>query len=104
MNQFKVDFAAMEWQEGRPGVRYKVYCEGSRQIKLVEFQTQEGFEHWCELGHIGFVLEGGLEIDFNGEVVTFVAGNGLFIPAGAATAHRAVAIVPGTRLIMVEEA
>jgi hypothetical protein len=27
---FKVDFAAMEWQEGRPGVRYKVHAEGGR--------------------------------------------------------------------------
>jgi quercetin dioxygenase-like cupin family protein len=103
MNKFKVPFEAMAWDEGRPGVRFKTYCDDARQIRLVEFKTSEGFEHWCELGHIGYVLEGGLQIDFNGEVVAFKAGDGLFIPSGSASAHRAVSIIPGTRLIMVED-
>ena len=69
---FKIDFDAMEWQEGRPGVRHKVYSEGSRLIRLVEFATSEGDPHWCDRGHIGFVLAGGLEIDFNGNVLSFL--------------------------------
>jgi hypothetical protein len=100
---FKVDFDSMEWQEARPGVRHKVYCEGSRQIRLVEFTTSEGPEHWCDLGHVGFVLAGGLDIDFNGEVLSFSAGDGLFIPSGAEHSHKALAITPGTRLVMVED-
>jgi len=103
LSTFKVDFDAMEWQEGRPGVRYKVYSEGSRRLRLVEFSTGEGDPHWCELGHIGFVLTGGLQIDVNGTVLSFSAGDGLFLPAGAASAHRGVAITPGTRLVMVED-
>jgi quercetin dioxygenase-like cupin family protein len=101
---FRVDFNAMEWQQGRPGVRFKLYSEGARQLRLVEFQTAEGDPHWCEQGHIGFVLSGGLEIDFNGDVLRLAAGDGLFIPAGAASSHRGVTIVPGTRLVMVEDA
>jgi quercetin dioxygenase-like cupin family protein len=69
----------------------------------VEFSTSEGDPHWCELGHIGYVLQGGLEIDFNGTVLAFAAGDGLFIPPGASSAHRGVSIIPGTRLFMVEE-
>ena len=103
MSAFKVDFDAMEWQQGRPGVRYKDYREGSRQIRLVEFETSEGFEEWCVQGHIGYVLAGGLEIDFNGRALSFSTGDGLFIPSGAASAHRAVSITPGTRLLMVED-
>src|SRR5688572_16688318 len=101
---FKVDFEAMEWEEGREGVRHKTYREGTRQIRLVEFDTTEGGPGWCQLGHIGLVLAGGLEIDFNGTVVSFSAGDGLFIPPGAATAHRGLTIAPGTRLLMVEDA
>jgi quercetin dioxygenase-like cupin family protein len=101
---FKVDFNSMDWQDGRPGVRYKSYCEGARQIRLVEFETSEGFSDWCEIGHIGMVLSGGLTIDFNGQVITFAQGDGIFIPAGPASSHRAVAITPGTRLLMVENA
>ena len=103
MSSFKIAFDAMEWQQIRPDVRQKVYCEGSRQVRLVEFDTREGAEHWCEVGHIGYVLKGGLSISFDGQVISFKAGDGLFIPAGAASKHKAVAISPGTQLLMVED-
>lgn len=103
MSIFKVDFETLPWQEGRPGVRQKVYTEGARRLRLVEFDTSDGDPHWCELGHIGFVLAGGLKIDVNGQVLSFAAGDGLFIPPGAASAHRGFAITPGTRLVMVED-
>jgi quercetin dioxygenase-like cupin family protein len=103
LSPFKINFEAMEWQQIRPEVRQKVYCEGTRQIRLVEFETSDGAEHWCETGHIGYVLEGSLRISFDGQVISFAAGDGFFIPAGAATKHRAVAIASGTRLLMVEE-
>jgi len=101
---FRVDFDAMEWQEGREGVRYKVYSEGTRQLRLVEFATSDGDPHWCERGHIGYVLSGSLTIEVNGAVHAFAAGDGLFLPAGAANSHRGISITPGTRLIMVEDA
>lgn len=104
MSSFKVDFDSMEWRGGREGVRYKLYTEGARQLRLVEFATSDGDPHWCDRGHIGFVLAGSLTIEFNGQVLAFSAGDGLFIPAGAASAHRGVTIEPGTRLIMVEDA
>ena len=103
MGRYKVDFQSIAWEHGRPGVRFKVYCEGSRQIRLVEFATSAGDPHWCELGHIGDVLEGALQIEINGEVFSFAAGDGLFIPPGDASAHRVVRITPGTRLLMVED-
>lgn len=66
MSSFKIGFDSMEWQQVRPDVRQKVYCEGSRQVRLVEFETSDGAEHWCETGHVGYVLKGALSIDFNG--------------------------------------
>ena len=62
MSSFKVDFEKMEWQPIRPDVRQKVYCEGSRQVRLVEFETSDGAEHWCETGHIGYVLKGAFDV------------------------------------------
>jgi quercetin dioxygenase-like cupin family protein len=103
VSAFKVSFDAMEWQQIRPDVRQKVYCEGSRQFRLVEFETSDGAPHWCETGHIGYVLKGALSISFNGEVVAFKQGDGLFIPSGAASKHRAVAISQGTQLLMIED-
>ena len=103
MSPFKVDFEKMNWQQVRPDVRQKVYCEGSRLIRLVEFDTSDGAEDWCEAGHIGYVLQGALSISFNGEVIPFRAGDGLFIPSGAESKHRSVSITSGTQLLMVED-
>jgi hypothetical protein len=100
---FKIAFESMEWQELRPGVRHKAHCEGGRQLRLIEFQTSNGFNEWCRQGHIGYVLAGGLEIDFNGHVLSFTTGDGLFIPSGTESQHRGVVITPGTRLLMVED-
>ena len=77
--------------------------EASRQLRLVEFGQCEGEEWWCEHGHIGYVLAGSLQINFDGQVLSFAAGDGLFIPPGAATRHRGMNIAPGTRLLMVED-
>jgi quercetin dioxygenase-like cupin family protein len=103
MGAYKIGFESMEWQQIRPDVRQKVYCEGSRQVRLVEFETGDGPEHWCEAGYIGYVLEGELSISFDGKVISFRAGDGLFIPPGASDKHRAVSITRGTRLLMVED-
>jgi glyoxylate utilization-related uncharacterized protein len=103
VSPFKVCFQDMEWEQLRPDVRQKVFCEGSRQIRLVEFRTSDGAEHWCETGHIGYVLAGSLSISFDGKIVSFDTGDGLFIPSGAATRHRAVRIEDGTQLLMIED-
>ena len=103
MSPFKISFDEIEWQQIRPDVRQKVYCEGSRQIRLVEFETSDGAEQWCETGHIGYVLKGALSISFDGKVIAFKAGDGLFIPPGAASKHRSVAISSGTQLLMIED-
>ena len=103
LESYKVRFQDMEWQQVRPDVRQKVYCQGSRQVRLVEFETSDGADHWCETGHIGYVLKGALRISFNGEVTSFEAGDGLFIPPGVESRHRAVSIAQGTQLLMVED-
>src|SRR5215831_3026315 len=99
MAEFKVNFGSMEWQSGRQGARYKLFKEGSRQLRLVEFTSGEVAPNWCSQGHIFFVLSGALEIDFGGRVVSYAEGDGIFIPSGPSSAHRALSITPGTRLV-----
>lgn len=103
MSLHKVDFSRMAWEQVRPDVRQKVHCDGGKQIRLIEFETSDGAESWCETGHVGYVLKGSLRVDFNGEVIDFAAGDGLFIPAGATSRHRSVHITSGTQLLMVED-
>lgn len=103
VSPFRIDFTSMPWEQVRPDVRQKVYCEGTRQVRLVEFDASDGAEHWCETGHIGYVLKGSLSISFDGQVFDFSAGDGLFIPEGPATRHRSVSITAGTLLLMIED-
>ena len=58
---------------------------------------------WCRKAHIGYVLEGELEIDFSGNVVVCSAGEGLFIPPGDANKHKARTLSDVVRLVLVEE-
>ena len=39
-------------------------------------------------GHAGYVINGRIFIEFDGEKVEFKAGDGLFIPGGEADRHR----------------
>jgi quercetin dioxygenase-like cupin family protein len=99
----RIPFASMQWEQVRPDVRQKVHCEGGRQVRLVSFDTSDGPQHWCDVGHIGYVLEGALSINFDGKVEEFRAGDGIFIPSGEEHRHRAVSITPGTLLLMIED-
>lgn len=98
-----IDFNSRQWQSTLPGARFKVYREDGKQIRLVEFSVEFVEPDWCEKGHIGFVLEGTLEVDFNGRVVVYPQGSGIFIPPGVATAHKARSITPVVRLVLVED-
>jgi quercetin dioxygenase-like cupin family protein len=73
-------------------------------LVLVEFDTTDGPEDWCEAGHIGYVLEGALSVSFDGDMISYVAGDVMLIPAGPSTKHRATSITQGTQLLMIEDA
>lgn len=103
MSPFKVDFDVLEWQSSLPGARAKVHRDGSKQIRLVEFTAEFVEPQWCEKGHIGFVLSGTLEIDFRDQTILYPEGSGLFIPAGASSAHKARSVTPVVRLVLVED-
>ena len=103
MESHAILFDQLEWQSPQAGARFKVFREGSRQVRLLELSPEFVESHWCEKGHAGFVMEGEIEIDFSGRVVRFPQGSALMIPAGAAHAHKARAITSRVLLFLVEE-
>ncbi len=103
MKQYKIDFGAMAWEEPTVGVRFKAYKQGGRKLRLVEFGKEFIEPDWCRKGHIGYILEGQMEIDFNGEVIVFGSGDGLFIPAGQEHKHKARILTDTVKVILVED-
>ncbi len=56
-----------------------------------------------EKGHFGYILEGHLEIEFDGGTHVFKEGDGVFIPDGAVHKHRAKVLSEVVRVIFVED-
>lgn len=104
MEPYKVEFDSLPWETPMPGVRFKVFSDGQRQIRLAEFSMEFVEPHWCEKGHIGFVLRGELEVDFRGERIRYAEGSGIFIPKGASHGHKARSITSSVLLFLAEEA
>jgi quercetin dioxygenase-like cupin family protein len=88
VRDYKIDFRKKPWESPAPGIWQKAYKEGSRMIRLVEFTEEFKENDWCTKGHIGYVLEGRLSIDFDGTVMEFNPGDGLFIPEGDKNRHK----------------
>jgi quercetin dioxygenase-like cupin family protein len=103
MSLYRVDFNEIAWQSPMKGLRFKAQRQSGRQVRLVEY-TKEMEPHWCEKGHIGYVLEGRLEIRFSTEVEIYGEGDGVFIPAGPEHKHMGKALTDVVRVIFVEEA
>ena len=102
MAQYKVDFESMPWETPKGGFRFKANRQGGRQLRLAEY-TKDMEPQWCERGHIGYVLEGQFELRFEGEVVIFNPGDGLFIPTGKEHKHMGKVLTDVVRVIFVED-
>ena len=103
MEQYKIDFESIPWQEPASGVRFKEYHQGGKQIRLVEFARGFVETDWCTKGHIGYILDGQLEINFDGKVVVLGPGNGLFIPPGENHKHIGKALTDAVQIFVIED-
>jgi len=103
MAQYKIDFGRIRWEESDVGVRFKAYQQAGKRVRLAEFAREYSEPDWCTKGHIGYVLEGQIEIDFNGKTFVFGPGDGLFIPAGSQHKHKARTLTDKAKIILVED-
>jgi ethanolamine utilization protein EutQ (cupin superfamily) len=103
MERQKINFKSMPWNMPAPSVRFKAFKQNRKQIRLVEFTKEFIESDWCTKGHIGFILEGEMEINFNGAFIIFKQGDGLFIPAGEKNKHMARVLTEYVRLILMED-
>ncbi len=98
-----MDFESMAWELPAVGVRFKAYEQGEKKLRLVEFAKEFVEPDWCTKGHIGLILEGEMEIDFDGDVILFKAGDGVFIPAGEEHKHKGRVLTDTVKAILVED-
>ena len=97
-----ISFAQIAWQSPAPGVRTKTAIRGDTKLRMVEFSADFVEPEWCTRGHAGLVLQGEMELDLDGAIIRFRAGDALAIPSGEAHRHRHHATIATTLLFLVE--
>ncbi|UCE19404.1 MAG: cupin domain-containing protein [Gemmatimonadota bacterium] len=102
MIEYKVDFDSIPWESPMTGLRARKKIQENKQLRLVEY-TKEMEPHWCEKGHIGYVLDGQFEIQFEKKVIVFNPGDGIFIPSGPEHKHMGRVLSDVVRVIFVED-
>ena len=102
MDGYHVDFGTLEWGSPMRGLRFKAKSGGGRRLRMVEY-TPAMELHWCDEGHIGYVLEGEFEIKFDSGIVTYKSGDGVFIPSGSEHRHMGKALTDVVRVVFVED-
>jgi hypothetical protein len=70
-----VAFESVPWAVLAPGARHKVYRVGDTVLRLVEFTCEFVEPDWCLHGHVGYALAGDLDVDFDGALEHFTAGD-----------------------------
>ena len=103
MGQYRIDFESFPWEALGPGRRQKVMVQNGRKLRLVEFTPEFVETDWCRKCHLGYVLEGEVEIDLNGTVTRFRAGDGVFIPGGEESKHMLKVSSGTARLFLIED-
>ena len=103
MEQHRIDFESLPWESPADGVRFKAYEQGSKKLRLVEFFKEFVEPDWCTKGHIGYILEGQMEIDFDGKIEVFGPGDGVFIPAGRQHKHKGRVLTEKVKAVLVED-
>jgi len=104
MNSIRIDFDKINWDNKSAGMRVKRLLRHGKQMRLIEIGPDSGEANWCEVGHVGYILEGELETNIDGTIERLSAGDGLIIPSGKEYRHKSKAVNGVVRLVLVDDA
>lgn len=83
-------FDKMDWKKPNEGVEQKIYSDGDKRLRLLKFKDDFIEQDWCLNAHVGFVIDGEMKIDFNGDVKSYKKGDGLWINKGEQSKHKVI--------------
>ena len=104
MSGTRVGFDGEAWQATAPGARQKKVERVGKRLRLVEFATEFVEPDWCLKGHVGYLLAGELELEFEDRTERYRPGDAFVIRPGGADRHKARALGSTARLFLVEDA
>lgn len=81
-----------EWEVLAEGARQRVVERDGKQLRILELTDAFVEDDWCTRAHVGYVLEGVLELTFPDRVERFGAGDGFTVEATFEMRHKAKSV------------
>jgi len=101
--KYRIVFDELEWITPGDDIRYKCYQHDGFQLRLVEFGKKMMHPEWCLKGHLGYIVDGKLELTFSGEKEIYQPGDAIFIPDGERHKHRPKVLTDKVTFFSVEK-
>ena len=104
----RVPFDELPWTDDAPGISAREVDVGGARWATVEYGEGVGREEWCEEGHRGYVVSGGIKYEFDDgrEPLRASQGEAFRLPSAAlgSWAHRDRNTAQGpTRLFLIDD-
>lgn len=71
----KQSFNDIQWENTQVGMKQKIVNNRNEQLQIIRFEEDFIEEDWCTKGHYGYILDGEMKIDFNGEIISYKQGD-----------------------------
>lgn len=71
----------MPWTQLNELVRQKSVDVEEKTVRMLELQPGFSETQWCYKGHIGFVVHGAIDVEFENDNQSFQSGDVLVLPA-----------------------
>ena len=69
MKELIGSFEKTEWSSENSGIREKRITLGKKIIRILEIADSFQDTSWCLNGHTGYIIEGSMSLNINGEIV-----------------------------------
>lgn len=104
LTDLSIRFDTVAWVDGVPGIRAREATVEGRRWAIVEYGHAARRLDWCRDGHVGLVLTGAVEYEFEdgGPLLTVREGDAFQLATGRA--HRGTNRADGaTRLFLIDD-
>ncbi len=75
-------FSQIPWQRVSEVASQKILDDGEYRLRLLKLSPGFQEAEWCTRGHVGYIIEGALHIEFEDSQVVYNAGDALLIRPG----------------------
>lgn len=105
LTDLSIDFGSAEWVEDVPGIRARETTVEGRRWAIVEYEPGARRLEWCRDGHVGLVLSGEVEYEFEDGRASLTVSRGDAFQLATGHAHRGTNRADGaTQLFLIDDA